>query len=292
MLWSILWSFVQVCSLNIEYQVFQYVPSINISEHLTTNFWHFSHGFHFFFFEMMLINAMFCVFPANLMSSTYTDENNPFSRCTKKHSQWETFSQPYFNRNFSNCLSHNIPAKGWPYRFRSGETTGSSMLDHDFGHLCRGRRIQMSGHSDLGIFKILEYLQFLLGISGYRIRCLSCAPRQSGYDIHDSCCCHLWCWWSLFCEFCMRSRIIFHNIASEYNSTFVFSGALPPIRHSLNDRCPSVKQNELLRPSSLHHRSPLIYFWLSSGSTPEFSPVFPTPCPKLPWPREFSSLEA
>ena len=23
---------------------------------------------------------------------------------------------------------------------------------HDFGHLCRGRRIQMSGHSDLGIF--------------------------------------------------------------------------------------------------------------------------------------------
>ena len=27
-----------------------------------------------------------------------------------------------------------------------------SILDHDFGHLCRGRRIQMSGHSDLGIF--------------------------------------------------------------------------------------------------------------------------------------------
>ena len=26
------------------------------------------------------------------------------------------------------------------------------MLDHDFGHLCRGRRIQMSGHSDFGIF--------------------------------------------------------------------------------------------------------------------------------------------
>ena len=24
------------------------------------------------------------------------------------------------------------------------------MLDHDFGHLCRGRRIQMSGHSDFG----------------------------------------------------------------------------------------------------------------------------------------------
>ena len=27
--------------------------------------------------------------------------------------------------------------------------------DHDLGHLCRGRRIQMSGHSDLGIFNNL-----------------------------------------------------------------------------------------------------------------------------------------
>ena len=32
------------------------------------------------------------------------------------------------------------------------ETAGSSMLDHDLGHLCFGRRIQMSGHSDFGIF--------------------------------------------------------------------------------------------------------------------------------------------
>ena len=39
--------------------------------------------------------------------------------------------------------------------FVQEETTGSSELDHDFGHLCRGRRIQMSGHSDLGIFNNL-----------------------------------------------------------------------------------------------------------------------------------------
>ena len=36
-----------------------------------------------------------------------------------------------------------------------------------------------------------------------------------------------------------------------------------------NDICPSVRQHELLRPSSLLHRSPLIYFWLSSGPTLE-----------------------
>ena len=29
---------------------------------------------------------MFRLFPANLMSSTYTDKNDPFSRCTNKHS--------------------------------------------------------------------------------------------------------------------------------------------------------------------------------------------------------------
>ena len=58
------------------------------------------------------IGSMLCFFPANFMSSTYTDKNNPFSRCTKRHSQFGIFSQPCFNRIFSNCLSHNSPAKG------------------------------------------------------------------------------------------------------------------------------------------------------------------------------------
>ena len=89
----------------------------------------------------------------------HTLRKNPFSRCTNKHSQLETFSQPYFNKIFSNCLSHNSPAKGWPYRFRSRGTTGSSILDHDLGQLCRGRRIQMSGHSEFGIFNMLAMLK-------------------------------------------------------------------------------------------------------------------------------------
>ena len=80
------------------------------------------------------IGWMFCFFPSIYISSTYTDKNGPFSRLPNIHSQFGTFSQPYFNRTFSKCLSHNGPAKGWPYRFRSKETTGSSVLDHDFGH--------------------------------------------------------------------------------------------------------------------------------------------------------------
>ena len=99
------------------------------------------------------IGTMFCFFPAKLTSSTYADKNNPFSRCTNKHSQVETFSQPDFKRMFSNCLTNDNPAKRRPYRFRSRGTTGSSILDHDLGHLCRGRRIQMSGHSEFWSFQ-------------------------------------------------------------------------------------------------------------------------------------------
>ena len=167
------------------------------------------------------IGSRFCFFPANFMSSTYTDKNNPFSRWTKRHSQFGIFSQPCFNRIFSNCLSHNGPAKGWPCRFRSRGTTASSMLDHDFGHLCFGRRIQISGHSDFGIFNnVGAFSIFYLGISRYCVCCLSCASWQSGFDIHDFCC-HLWCWWPLFSEYCIWAWIILHNVTSEHNSTFV-----------------------------------------------------------------------
>ena len=61
------------------------------------------------------------------------------------------------------AFPHNSPAEGWPYRFLSRGTTGSSILDHDLGHLCRGRRMQMSGHSDLEFSIILEHLPFLPG---------------------------------------------------------------------------------------------------------------------------------
>ena len=36
------------------------------------------------------------------------------------------------------------------------------------------------------------------------------------------CGCHLRCWWSLLSEYCIRTRIIFYNVTSEYDSAFVF----------------------------------------------------------------------
>ena len=165
------------------------------------------------------------VFPVSFMASTYTDKTNPFSRWTKRHSQFGIFSQPCFNKIFSNCLSHKRPAKGWPYRFRSRRTTGSSILDQ--GHLCRGRRIQMSGHSDFGVFNNLRASSIFLGYTpDYCVCCLSIATRQSGDDIHDLSCCHLRCWRSLFSEYCIRTRVV----CGEQLDLCIF-GALPPIQH-------------------------------------------------------------
>ena len=48
---------------------------------------------------------------------------DPLARLTNKHSQFKTFPQPCSNRTFSNCLSHNCPAKGWP-DFAQGEELG------------------------------------------------------------------------------------------------------------------------------------------------------------------------
>ena len=64
----------------------------------------------------------------------HTHTRSLSSRLKRKHSQFGTFSQPWFKRTFSNCLFHNSPAKRWPNKFRWRGTTESSILDHDLGH--------------------------------------------------------------------------------------------------------------------------------------------------------------
>ena len=100
------------------------------------------------------IGSRFCFFPANFMSSTYTDKNNPFLRWTKRHSNLE-FSPSHVSIGFSQIAFPIVVLPKITIEIRSRGTTGSSILDHDFGHLCRGRRIQMSGHSDFGNFNNL-----------------------------------------------------------------------------------------------------------------------------------------
>ena len=258
--WSILWSIVQVCSLTIEHQVFQNVPSMSISEPFesilltilprisilllwndghqcmelilcrfvessclpTHNIvphisWHdppycrTTKRFEYFpsmvIFQLLLrkfwIQTRFCIcqqdlclfhivfeytprrhdlekmliLPNQLLCSGLSTSDQdfvsfqpiwchphtqvrrilfhgvririPINRAAIGFSRIAWFSR----RTCSNRLSHNSPAKGWPYRFRSRGTTGSSTLDHDLGHFSRVRRIPMSGHSEFWNFQ-------------------------------------------------------------------------------------------------------------------------------------------
>ena len=101
--------------------------------------------------------------PAILMSSTYTDKNNSCFRWTNRHSEFGTFSSQSSIRTSSNCLSHNSPASVCPYKFLSRGTTGSSMFDKDFGHLCRGRRIHYQDTLILEFWAIWEHPPSLPG---------------------------------------------------------------------------------------------------------------------------------
>ena len=64
------------------------------------------------FTRIFQVGSMFSVLQTSFISSTYTDRNSPLARLTNKHSQFKTFSQPCSKRAFSNCLSHNSPARG------------------------------------------------------------------------------------------------------------------------------------------------------------------------------------
>ena len=87
------------------------------------------------------------------MSSTYTDKNNPFPDVQRDIPNLDFFPS-HVSIGFSQIAFPIIvlPKDDHTDSSQRG-TTGSSILDHDLGHLCRGRRIQMSGHSDLGIFQ-------------------------------------------------------------------------------------------------------------------------------------------
>ena len=160
------------------------------------------------------------VFPAILISSTYSVKNNPCFRWTNKHSQFGTFSIQVHPKTSSNCVSFCNPAdvqevprnlvfvshcRQFPmneqaFRIRPllpiqvpsklprtvfptkdqqvgvrtifipEEPLDLQMLDHDLGHLCRGRRVHISRHSDKGNFNNFgASFHFYLGVGRYCI---------------------------------------------------------------------------------------------------------------------------
>ena len=175
-----------------------------------------------FFINFFRMEAVFWFFPAILMSSTYIDKNKPCFRWTNKHSQFGTFSHPSSNRVSSNCLSHNNPANGCPYKFRSRGTTASSMFAHDLGHLCRGRCIHTSGPSDFGILGHLGASSNFTWV--YADTASAACPSQPGnlaiksttfaavIRVADEPC---------SVKNCISSRVVFYNVTTEHDSAFL-----------------------------------------------------------------------
>ena len=147
------------------------------------------------------------------MASTFFWRKKPCLRWTNMHSHIDNFSLPRSDKDSSNCLSHSNPADGWPYRCRSRSTTGSSMLDHDFGQKCRGRRLQTSGHCVSGIYRaIWEHPSILTCV--WADTASAACPSQLGNlakNIHYFCSL-LGRRRALFSENCVGSRVIFHCV--------------------------------------------------------------------------------
>ena len=172
--------------------------------------------------------------------------------------QWEFNGQRF--RGHNGCFRHDFnkrgkssPSKPSPNSFmqlsdrkssRTRSTSGRSPSGRTSRWPCKDYFRGTSNNLFCEKWPIWEFsiivsiFHFFLGINWCCVCCLSIATRQSGDDIHDLGCCHLRCWRSLFSEHCTRSWIVLYNITTEYNSTFVFFGVLPPIQRFSNDICP------------------------------------------------------
>ena len=62
---------------------------------------------------------------------------------------------------------------------------------------------------------------FGMRMSGCCVCCLTWTSWKSGYNVLDSSGCHLGRWRSMFSEYCVRTRIIFYNVTSEYDPAFI-----------------------------------------------------------------------
>ena len=110
--------------------------------------------------------------------------------------------------------------------FVQEEQLGLRCFDEDFCHLCRGRRIQMSWHSDfLGSFKsmMLIVLHFWLGCKTVTASAACPAhPGKFSLTSHFFRGRHLWYRPTLLCEYSSGAWVVFNKVTSDYNPAFIF----------------------------------------------------------------------
>ena len=103
------------------------------------------------FINFFHMGAIFCFFPDIFnVIHTYWQKWSVFDERT--YIPNPVFSPIQVLMKLLRIVSPMTTANGWPCKFRSRGNMGSSMLSHDFGLLCRGRRIQTCGHSFFRIF--------------------------------------------------------------------------------------------------------------------------------------------
>ena len=168
------------------------------------------HGSHI----LLLSNHFF-------VSSTFTDKNNPWFRWTKRQSQFGSFLHPSSNRISSNCFSHNNPANGCPYKFRSKSTIFND---------CPGIRSFVSWKTYPYVWTFWlrnceqprSVLRFYLSVGRCCISCLSVTIWQSCNNIHYFCGSHLDGRSAMFCKNCGGSRVVYYNVITEHDSAFEY----------------------------------------------------------------------
>ena len=129
------------------------------------------------------------------------------------------------------------------------EKTGSSILDHDLGHLCFGRRIQVSGHSDFGIFNNDGASSILTWVSADTASAGSLDKRP----------------WLLRPSFVMQMNLVLWILRKSLNHLsqchlgarvfFCIFGTVAPTPNSWDDRCPVMTHGARSCPLSLLQRS-------------------------------------
>ena len=107
------------------------------------------------FIRIFQVGFMFSVLPASLISSTYTGKNRPFSRLTKNIPSLK-LSPHRISMELSQIV---VPTILLPEDDRT-DSFREERLDLPYWTMilaiCVLRRIQMSGHSDFGIFNNFE----------------------------------------------------------------------------------------------------------------------------------------
>ena len=223
--------------------------------------------------------------------STFPHRNNIlflsitlFWRCTNKHSQLETFSQPCTSIEFSQIafLIIVLP-KDDHTDFVQEERLGLRYWTMIYAICVVEDESKCVGIPVLEFSIILGHLPFLPGYKQVLRPLLVPRNLVTVWTWYPWLMLpyHLRCWWSLCSEYCIRpmNRLLQYRLESTTRPLF-FGNYCLTVRHSSNDRCPSVTLNELLRPSfiasSITSDSLLTFVKSHAGSSlSSFSILYP-----------------